>query len=112
MSNLPDDYWMYWQYCRKHNIRWHLSDGGCDGCIEDAQPPEEEITNGDKYLWLDDGKVQMSSKNIHHKKALRCSPGKWLLMIKDGRIYGARRYVEGEALRKDDILIQIPELKI
>jgi hypothetical protein len=36
--NLPDDYGMGWQVCRKHNVRWHLSDGCCDLCVNESVP--------------------------------------------------------------------------
>ena len=44
MWNLPDDYGNGWQYCRKHNIRYHLSDRYCDACLS------EEGQTQDNYL--------------------------------------------------------------
>ena len=40
--NLPDDYGNGWQYCREHNIRWHLSDRFCDKCMEASWEEEEQ----------------------------------------------------------------------
>jgi hypothetical protein len=42
--NLPDDYGMYWRKCFKHNVKYHMSDGGCDFCIRESQP---QIKTGD-----------------------------------------------------------------
>ena len=43
--NLPDDYGMGWTRCRKGH-RFHMSDGGCDVCI-DAAMREREINMKD-----------------------------------------------------------------
>jgi len=51
MRNLPDDYNMGWQHCRKHNVKYHLSDGTCDLCIEDSYPKEGDYEEG--YVWID-----------------------------------------------------------
>lgn len=87
-----------------------MSDGGCDLCINEAMPPQEDLTHGYKYVWLDEnGEVQMTSKNTNNKHALVCPPGKWVLMTKEGRIYGGVPYSQSETLQEGDILVEIPE---
>lgn len=51
MRNLPDDYNMGWLHCHKHNVKYHLSDGCCDLCIEDSYPKEGDYREG--YVWID-----------------------------------------------------------
>lgn len=109
--NLPDDYGMGWLKCAKHNVKYHMSDGACDYCIDEAMPRQPDLTHGYKYVWLDsDGQVQMSSKNTDNKLALVIPPGKWILMTKDGRIYGGVPYNQREKLEEGDILFEVPEV--
>ena len=108
--NLPDDYNMYWQRCSKHNVKYHMSDGGCDFCINEAMSPQEDLTHGYKYVWLDEnGEVQMTSKNTNNKHALVCPPGKWILMTKEGRIYGGVPYSQCETVQEGELLVEVPE---
>lgn len=53
MYNLPDDYNMGWMHCRKHNVKYHLSDGCCDYCLEEASPIPKEGDYEEGYVWID-----------------------------------------------------------
>jgi len=37
MSNVPDDWGMYYERCNRCGTRYHASEGGC-GCLDDIEP--------------------------------------------------------------------------
>ena len=62
-GNLPDDYGMHWRRCRKHNVRFHASDGACDLCLEESSIPylrDGDAIDGCVCVTYIDGKAHIS----------------------------------------------------
>ena len=92
MRNLPDDYNMGWKKCHKHNIRYHLSDGACDLCIEDSYPKEGDRVDG--YVWITFENSKMLASESCKKGYCMVQKGfaYGIFLDDNGRMNGGVRY--------------------
>lgn len=114
MYNLPSNYNMYWNYCSKHKIKYHASDGACDKCIDESAPSFSigETVPGYIFAGYDNGKVFFSETYVKGSILVEKS-SQYLLYIENGKIYGCSKHISAESAqfyaKKGDIFISTPD---
>lgn len=109
--NLPDDYGSGWQYCRKHNLKWHLSDGCCDYCLDESWGPEpDKLDKGWVFMYFSGDDVVLTDTKPN-EEYLILSPGKWAVMHRNRMPYAGFKVNEGEEieLNENEIFVEVPE---